>query len=250
MLGGTGGDVVKAYYAAQETHHKKAEAVMTVIIDRLVGLVGMFTVAALMMLLNIRLLFTNDQLRPMAVTVVGILGFLIFCLFIGFWPGLGTFLHRWRERLFHGTAFMRSLESLFGSSRLQHWRERFTSVRNSIKKMIGAYQAYASHKPALIQTFLLSLVTHISLILSVLCLGESLHIIVNRQFYFLMVPAIMCIASIPITISGLGLREALFVAAFNVGGVSEDKALLLSLMTFAFERTHPVETAEIESQRD
>ncbi|MBI5395037.1 MAG: flippase-like domain-containing protein, partial [Verrucomicrobia bacterium] len=175
-----------------------------------------------------------------------------------FWPGLGTFLHRWRERLFHGTAIMRSLENLAGSSRLQRWRERFASVRNSIKKMIGAYQAYASHKPALIQTFLLSLVTHISLIFSVLCLGESLHIIVNRQFYFLMVPAIMCIAAIPITISGLGLREALFVAAFRVAGVSEDKALLLSLMTFAtmliwsvaggviylfFQRTHPSEKA-------
>ncbi len=264
MLGGTGGDVVKAYYAAQETHHKKAEAVMTVIIDRLVGLVGMFTVASLMMLLNIRLLFTNDRLRPMAVTVVAVLGFLIFCLFIGFWPGLGTFLHHWRERLFHGTTFMRSMERLVSSSRLQRWRERFASARNSIKKMIGAYQAYASHKPALVQTFLLSLVTHISLIFSVLCLGESLNIIVNRQFYFLMVPAIMCIAAIPITISGLGLREALFVAAFGVGGVSQDKALLLSLLTFAtmliysvvggviylfFERTHP-SAKEIEAQED
>jgi hypothetical protein len=264
MLGATGGDVVKAYYAAQETHHKKAEAVMTVIIDRLVGLVGMFTVASLMMLLNIRLLFHNDQLRPMAVTVLGVLAFLIFCLFIGFWPGLGKFLHHWRERLFHGTAFVRGLEAAVGSARLERWRARFAGIRNSIKKMIGAYQAYASHKPALVKTFLLSLVTHISLIFSVLCLGESLHIVVNQQFYFLMVPAIMCIAAIPITISGLGLREALFVAAFAVGGVSQDKSLLLSLLTFAtmliysiaggviylfFERTHP-SMQEMEAQAD
>lgn len=264
MLGATGGDVVKAYYAAQETHHKKAEAVMTVIIDRLVGLVGMFTVASLMMLLNIRLLFSNDQLRPMAVTVLGVLGFLVFCLFIGFWPGLGTFLHHWRERLLHGTPIMRGVETAIGTSRLDRWRARFATVRDNIKKMIGAYQAYASHKPALVKTFLLSLVTHISLIFSVLCLGESLHIVVNRQFYFLMVPAIMCIAAIPITISGLGLREALFVAAFAVGGVTEEKSLLLSLLTFAtmliysivggiiyllFERTHP-SMKQMEAQPD
>jgi hypothetical protein len=262
MLGSTGGDVVKAYYAAQETHHKKAEAVMTVILDRLVGLLGLFAVAAAMMLINIHLLFDNEQLRPMAISVVTILGVLLFCLFLGFWPGLGPALHRWRERVFGAGTVNRSFEKLLGSSRLARWRERFTSIRTNIKKMIGAYQAYASHKPALVKTFLLALVTHISLILSTLCIGESLEIVVNRQFYFVMTPAIMCIASIPITISGLGVREALFVAAFAAGGVPQEKSLLLSLLAFAvsliysvvggliylfFERTHP-SVAELSAQ--
>jgi hypothetical protein len=33
LLGSTGGDLMKAYYAARETHHKKTEAVMTVFAD-------------------------------------------------------------------------------------------------------------------------------------------------------------------------------------------------------------------------
>ena len=37
LLGSTGGDLIKAYYAARETHHKKTEAVTTVFVDRLVG---------------------------------------------------------------------------------------------------------------------------------------------------------------------------------------------------------------------
>lgn len=128
--------------------------------------------------------------------------------------------------------------------------------------MIGAYQAYASHKPALIKTFLLALVTHVSLILSAICFGESLGIKVHLGFYFVMVPAINCIAAVPITINGLGVREGLFVASFQAGGVPNEKALLLSLLSFAvsllfsviggvvyllFERTHP-SVAQIEAE--
>ena len=254
MLGSTGGDVVKAYYAAQETHHKKAEAVMTIIIDRLIGLIGLFAVAAVMMLANLRLLFGNEQLRPMAVSVMGIFGVLVVCLFLGFWPGLQEFLHQWRERVFHRGQKRQAWRKLFSEERLDQWSGRFAGIRENVKKMIGAYQAYAAHKPALVKTFLLALVTHVSLIFSAICFGRSLGITVDQGFYFVMVPAINCIAAVPITINGLGVREGLFVAAFRAGGVPGEKALLLSLLGFAvsllfslvggvvyllFERTHP-----------
>ncbi|MCX6899418.1 MAG: lysylphosphatidylglycerol synthase transmembrane domain-containing protein [Verrucomicrobia bacterium] len=261
MLGSTGGDVVKAYYAAQETHHKKAEAVMTIVIDRLIGLIGLFAVAAVMMLANLRLLFGNEQLRPMAVSVMSILGVLLLCLFVGFWPGLGKFLHEWRERVFHRGVKRQSWKKLFSEERLDRWSDQFAAIRENVKKMIGAYQAYAAHKPALIKTFLLALVTHVSLIFSAICFGKSLGIEVHLGFYFVMVPAINCIAAVPITINGLGVREGLFVAAFAAGGVRNEKALLLSLLGFAvslffsiiggvvylfFERTHP-SVAQIEA---
>jgi glycosyltransferase 2 family protein len=254
MLGSTGGDVVKAYYAAQETHHKKAEAVMTIIIDRLIGLIGLFAVAAVMMLANLKLLFNNEQLKPMAISVMCIFGALLLGLFVGFWPGLGKFLHEWRERVFHRGYKRQFWRKLFPQDKLDRWAERFAGIRENVKKMIGAYQAYAAHKPALIKTFLLALVTHVSLIFSALCFGKSLGIHVNPGFYFVMVPAINCIAAVPITINGLGVREGLFVAGFAAGGVPNEKALLLSLLSFAvslafsvvggvvyllFERTHP-----------
>ena len=44
LLGSTGGDVIKALYAARETHHKKTEAVVTVFVDRLLGLWAMLLV--------------------------------------------------------------------------------------------------------------------------------------------------------------------------------------------------------------
>jgi glycosyltransferase 2 family protein len=45
MLGSTGGDVIKAWYVAHETHHKKAEAIATVVVDRLIGLLALFVIA-------------------------------------------------------------------------------------------------------------------------------------------------------------------------------------------------------------
>jgi uncharacterized protein (TIRG00374 family) len=264
MLGSTGGDVVKAYYAAQETHHKKAEAVMTIIIDRLIGLIGLFAVAAVMMLANLRLLFGNEQLRPMSVTVMSIFGVLVVCLFAGFWPGLRRFLHACREHVFHRGHKRQAWRRLFSDERLDHWSKRFAGVRENVKKMIGAYQAYAAHKPALIKTFLLALVTHVTLIFSAICFGKSLGIEVDLGFYFVMVPAINCIAAVPITINGLGVREGLFVASFAAGGVPNEKALLLSLLGFAaslffsvvggviyllFERTHP-SAAQIEAEAE
>lgn len=265
MLGATGGDVVKAYYVAQETHHKKAEAVMTVIIDRLIGLVGLFAVAAVMLLLNLRVLLNNDSLRPMAIAVLSLLAVLLICLFVGFWPGLGRALHRWRERVFGARPVSVGLTRLLGEGRSDRWRGRFAKVREQVKKMIGAYQAYAGHKPALVKTFLLALVTHLSLILTALCIGNGLHIAVAPQYYLVMVPAINCIAAIPITIGGLGVREGLFVesmvafvGATGLGATTEvllrQQALSLSLLCFAimvffsiiggvvylfFERTHP-----------
>ncbi|MFA7005344.1 MAG: lysylphosphatidylglycerol synthase domain-containing protein, partial [Verrucomicrobiia bacterium] len=107
-----------------------------------------------------------------------------------------------------------------------------------------------------------ALVTHVSLIFSGICFGKSLGIEVHLGFYFVMVPAINCIAAVPITINGLGVREGLFVAAFKAGGVAGEKALMLSLLGFAvsllfsliggivylfFERTHP-SMAQIEAE--
>jgi uncharacterized protein (TIRG00374 family) len=69
LLGTAGGDVMKAYYAARETHHKKNEAVVTVFVDRVLGLWAMLMFATLMILPNLTL-FARPGLRRAAVFVV------------------------------------------------------------------------------------------------------------------------------------------------------------------------------------
>jgi len=70
LLGSTGGDLLKAYYAARETHHKKTEAVVTVAVDRLLGLFAMLLFACAMMLPNLALLQAHKRLAALAVFVL------------------------------------------------------------------------------------------------------------------------------------------------------------------------------------
>ena len=72
LLGSTGGDLMKAYYAARETHHKKTEAVVTVFVDRLIGFWAMLLFAGLMMIPNASLLFVHKSLLHHLLTIIKI----------------------------------------------------------------------------------------------------------------------------------------------------------------------------------
>lgn len=56
LLGAAGGDLMKAYYAARESHHKKAEAVGTVFVDRIIGLFALLVFSVVAMAANLPLL--------------------------------------------------------------------------------------------------------------------------------------------------------------------------------------------------
>src|SRR5258706_10280883 len=85
MLGSTGGDVVKAWYVAHDTHHKKAEAVATVVVDRLIGLLGLFVLTLVMMGIYWHRVFDDPRLITFSILT---LGFVLACIAItvlGFW---------------------------------------------------------------------------------------------------------------------------------------------------------------------
>src|SRR2546430_8221736 len=88
LLGSTGGDVIKAWYVAHETHHKKAEAVATVVVDRLIGLLALFIITLIMMAAFHKRVFDDRKLfwfsmATLAVVVATVLGTVI-----GLWRGL------------------------------------------------------------------------------------------------------------------------------------------------------------------
>src|SRR5205085_10207569 len=73
LLGSTGGDLMKAYYAARETHHKKTEAVVTVFVDRLIGFWAMLLFAGFMMVPNRGLLFSDQHFRALSLLILAML---------------------------------------------------------------------------------------------------------------------------------------------------------------------------------
>ena len=68
LLGSTGGDAVRSYYIAKQTH-KKTEVITLIFFDRLIGVTTMMCIALSSLLLNLEV----AKLRSMAYVVVGIL---------------------------------------------------------------------------------------------------------------------------------------------------------------------------------
>jgi len=120
--------------------------------------------------------------------------------------------------------------------------DRFPGVRGWLKKMpkydmlrrmLDAYRVYASHPAVLIKASLISIGVHGFSMLSIVCVGKGLGITqASVVDYFLYLPIINSVAAIPITISGFGLREGMYVAMFSRVGVPGAAALAMSLLGY------------------
>lgn len=211
LLGSTGGDLIKAYYAARETHHKKAEAVTTVFVDRLLGLWSMLLFAALMMLPNLKLLFSHERLGGCALVILAMLAGCTVVLFLAFWGGISRRFPKarnWLRKIPKGELLERSLVSC----------RQFGREKVFILKATG-----------------ISMALNVVCVLQVMTLAKSLGLNISPAALFVIVPIIICISALPITPSGLGVRENLFVlmlAAPEIN-VPETAALSLSLLTYA-----------------
>jgi len=211
LLGSTGGDLMKAYYAARETHHLKTEAVVTVFVDRLIGLVSMLLFATLMMAPNHRLLAAHGRLAALAWPIVVMLLAGAVVAGLSFWGGLSRLWPRarhWLRRLPKGEWLERSLEAC----------RRFGRERRLLAQALG-----------------LSMALNLVCVLQVWSLARGMNLTINPVALLVIVPVIICISALPITPSGLGVRENLYVwtlAAPEIA-IGATEALSLSLLAYA-----------------
>jgi uncharacterized protein (TIRG00374 family) len=209
LLGSTGGDLIKAYYAARETHHKKTEAVTTVFVDRLLGLWAMLLFAGVMMLPNLQMLKQHGELAGSALVILAMLGVLSVVLSLAFWGGVTKRLPRARHylrQLPKGEVLERSLDSC---------------------------RQFGKEKGFLVKAVTLSLVSNIAIVLQISVLGGGLDLGISFMALLMIVPIITCISALPITPNGLGVREGLFVVMLGVILIPKPAALSVSLLASA-----------------
>ena len=211
LLGSTGGDLLKAYYAARETRHQKTEAVVTVFVDRLIGLFAMLVFACLMMPWNWALLADHRSLAGVAALVAAMTLACAVLVVLAFWGGVSRGFPRaraWLRKLPKGELLERSLEACRG---------------------------FGKQPGFLIKAFAVSMVLNVFCVLQVMTLAYGLKLRIPPEALFLIVPMIICISALPLTPSGLGLRENLFVQMLAVAPLSVEpaKALALSLLAYA-----------------
>jgi len=80
--GAVGGDLVKAVYVVRDEQGRKTAAMLSILLDRIVGLVGLFTIAFVSTMMHVGELLANPLTRPLVFSL-GIASCLVL-LFLGF----------------------------------------------------------------------------------------------------------------------------------------------------------------------
>jgi glycosyltransferase 2 family protein len=210
LLGSTGGDLMKAYYAARETHHKKAEAVSTVVVDRLIGLWAMLIFAGLMMIPNLTLLFEHARLRGLAYFILAMLA-----------GCTGAAL----------LALRGGVSKAWGGARV--WLRRLPKGE-SLERLLDACRYFGQHRRLIARTLLISMVLNAICVVQLWIIAWGLGLTINPIALFVIVPMIICISALPITPSGLGVRENLFVFMLQDPSINVDPTRALSLSLLAY----------------
>ena len=211
LLGAAGGDLMKAYYAARETNHKKAEAVGTVFVDRIIGLFALLVFTMVAMGCNLPLLQADPIFSKLAWAITAMFVGCSVVLFLALRGGVSRGLPQARE-------WLRRLPK---GDFLERLRESF--------KPFGRDRAFLG------KSFAVSLVLCGVCVLHVQSLTWGLGLDISLRHLFAIVPMITCMVVLPLTPSGLGVRENFFVLmlAAPLIGVEHTSALSLSLLCTA-----------------
>jgi len=93
---------------------------------------------------------------------------------------------------------------------------------------------YRDKKTYFFRALIWALVLQINVIIHYYLIGKALHLNIHLLDYFIFVPVVLLILSIPITINGLGLREGSYIEIFQFYGIAASTAFSFALIDVAF----------------
>jgi hypothetical protein len=93
---------------------------------------------------------------------------------------------------------------------------------------------YRDKKVFLFQAFFWAFLLQINVIVHYYLIGKALALDIPLLDYFIFIPIVLLILIIPITISGLGLREGSYVEIFKFYGIPAQAAVSFGLIDWAF----------------
>lgn len=199
MPGTTGGDVMKAYYAAKGTR-QRADAVVSIAIDRLCGLMGLILLVALVGL------FSLDDPLIRKITIV---------MWIGLVGGVAV-------------SWLYTSPTLRNRVRLGAMLSKLPGAK-TLLKLDAWVSAYRSHLGALVCGIGLSLLNHLCLASSMSLAGFALGVELPLVILLSTIPVVFVLWSLPVSGPlGLGPLDYVAVQLVVVGnGTSEQLALMM-----------------------
>jgi glycosyltransferase 2 family protein len=206
LLGVIGGDVIRAAYLCADQDDKKPGVIMSVIADRLIGMLVMVPFAFIIVLFRYRWFQKTPAASAMfwflVIFMIVVTIFLVFAIVITR-LGLAEKLPAWVRRR---GSLMRTIKAcgLFGRS----GRDFALAYGLSIPVLFGMFVAFY-------------------------CAGRAFSAHVSLVDVFSIMPIVTVITSLPISVSGIGVREQLFKNLLgDLTGTPAEVAVLISLAGF------------------
>lgn len=215
-LGGVGGDVFKMYYVQAQAGNRKEEAILSIVVDRIVGLLGLFVVALL------TLPFVWGELMTADAKIQSMVGFVVLISVVG---GGGVILVLSRDYW---------LPEGLKESVKKAGRRFPAKLVDLFARLIRSVDLYRSHIPTVLRALILSAGLHSMATLNVVCIGKAFHVEgIALRHYFLAVQVANTISAVPITPGGLGSRDVVIQELFKFAGADPRANLIpfgLSMM--------------------
>jgi len=191
LPGVVSGDIIKSAYIVKKTPNKKTSAILTIILDRIIGLIGLMIICCLGFIANIVTVKQHNTLKTLAIVMTAsLIGLLLFA--------------------------MMGLSRRIGQTKI------FNSIINKIpfskivKNLYEAFHIYRNRRRRLTYALLLSVVNHLLCITAFFIITRALGFdILSPKFYFFIVPTGMLTSAIPITPAGIGIGQAAFSKLFE-----------------------------------
>jgi uncharacterized protein (TIRG00374 family) len=199
MPGSTGGDLFKAFYVARQTHHR-TRAVMSVLVDRIVGLLALIILGGVMATAQ----WKTPECRSVAI------GSALICFCVA--ASLTIFYNKTLSRLFLLDALIKRLP-----------------MQKQVKNAIETMHIYGRRPVLLAVALLVSFPVHMVVVLSAMLAGMAFHLPIPLWYYWTVVPVVVLSGAIPISPQGAGVMEAFALLLTHPLGVTVAQAVALTM---------------------
>lgn len=205
MLGSTGGDVVKMFLTMREAPDNRGAALLSVFMDRVIGMMALILISLGFLYFRYDLLSHSQASSALLTTLLWLLAASVFVT----------------AGMFVGSAFG-----------WVHYLPRWTPMRGRIVELSAACHQYATSWRLTIWAFLVSFPLFGMFFITFYCAARAFTDQLGLVDIFSVLPIVAVITAIPISVSGIGLRESLFVSLLAPFGVTAAVATLISVTGF------------------
>jgi uncharacterized protein (TIRG00374 family) len=207
MPGSTGGDLLKAYYIAKQTK-LRTRAVMSVIVDRILGLISLIIMGGVMATVQYFRLPPDDPAKMWCARVSFGSVLIIVC------TGLALFVFY--------NPMLRRFTGL-------DWLMKRLPMQTQVNKAVETMEIYRQRPWLVLWAVVVTFPVHATVVVSATFAGMAFGLPLHPLYYWVVVPVVVLAGAIPISPQGAGVMEFFAIMLTRRQGATVSQAFALTM---------------------